>query len=139
MEISGNTEITKIADALDLAGWVLYDGDCPVCCAWARRLEAILTRRDIDISPLQSPWVLDCCGIVVSNPPEEMIVLSRRGEIHRGINGILFVARSIWWASPLYLLGLLPGVRSLFRKGYSWLAAHRMCATSHCLRPRTNE
>ena len=127
-----NTETTKIAQALDINGWVLFDGDCPLCSAWAARLEAILTRRGFDLAPLQSPWVAECLDLPISDPPGQMLVLSAEGKLFGGMEGILFIARLVWWAWPLHVIALLPIVRRGLHKGYSWIAAHRMCLGGHC-------
>ena len=127
-----NTEMTKIARALDLNGWVLYDGNCALCSAWAARLEKTLTRRGFDLAPLQAPWVAECFDLPSFDPPREMLVLSADGKLFGGLDGILFIARSVWWAWPLYIIAQLPMIRGGLRKGYVWLAAHRMCLGGQC-------
>src|ERR1041384_2498464 len=139
--------MTKIARALDLNGWVLYDGNCPLCTTSAARVEKILTRRGFDLAPLQAPWVAECFDLPVCDPslksgtpsrgtrppsPSQMLVLSAEGKVFGGMDGILFIARSVWWAWPLCLIAQVPLVRRSLRKGYGWLAAHRMCFSGQC-------
>jgi predicted DCC family thiol-disulfide oxidoreductase YuxK len=124
--------MTKIAQALDLNGWVFYDGSCPLCCSAVARFDKVLTRRGFDIVPLQAPWVTECFDLQPLNPPRQMLVLSADGRLLAGLEGILFLARSVWWAWPLYAVGLMPPVRALLHLGYGWLSAHRMCFGGQC-------
>jgi predicted DCC family thiol-disulfide oxidoreductase YuxK len=127
-----NTEITKIKEVSDLSGWVLYDANCPYCCRWAARLEKVLTRRGFDLAPLQAPWVNECLDLRVPELPGEMLVLTTDGRLFGGAEGLLFLAHRIWWATPLYLLGLLPVVHRLMIKAYTALARNRMCLGNAC-------
>src|SRR6478672_10038025 len=124
--------MTKIARALDLNGWVLYDGACPICCSWAARFEKTLTRRGFDLAPLQSPWVSECFDFVLPDHPSEMLVLAADGRVFGGMDAILFIARSTWWAWPLYAIGLVPLLRRALHTAYRLIAAHRMCFRGEC-------
>jgi predicted DCC family thiol-disulfide oxidoreductase YuxK len=126
------TEITKLADAAGIRGWVLYDGDCPFCCGWARRFEKVLTRRGFDLAPVQAPWVGECLGLRVEAPLREMRVVTLEGRCFGGADAVLFLARTIWWGWPLVVFGLLPGAKPLLRAGYRWLAAKRKCFGGSC-------
>jgi predicted DCC family thiol-disulfide oxidoreductase YuxK len=127
-----NTEIKRIKEISELRGWVLYDGNCPYCCRWAARLEKVLTRRGFDLASLQSPWVNECLDLRVPEIPGEMLVLTTDGQLFGGAEAMLFLARRIWWATPLYLLGLLPVAHQLMVKAYNTLAQNRMCLGSAC-------
>src|SRR5262245_48961849 len=132
MGISMNSEITKLGDISWLQGWVLYDQDCPFCRAWAQRVEPALSRRGFDLAPLQSPWLQECLDCPLNQPFDEMKVLTRHGQLIGGADALLFLARSIWWAWPLWLIGLLPGIKPLLRLGYRRFAAHRHCRGGAC-------
>jgi predicted DCC family thiol-disulfide oxidoreductase YuxK len=123
--ISVNTEITKISDIQWLQGWVLYDETCPSCRGFASRFEGVLTRRGFDLAPLQSAWVADCLneGVDLS----EMRVITVTGESFGGADALIFLARRIWWAWPIYVLSQVSGVRSLLRRAYAFYAARRHC------------
>lgn len=127
-----NTEITKINDMSWLQGWVLYDHLCPHCCAWARRVEPILSRRGFDLAPLQSPWLSECLDCDLYNTPDEMKVLTRHGRLLGGADALLFLARKIWWAWPFWLFACLPGMRPALRWGYRRMAANRYCHGGSC-------
>jgi predicted DCC family thiol-disulfide oxidoreductase YuxK len=127
-----NAEITKIKEVSELCGWVLYDGNCPFCVRWASRLEKVLTRRGFDLAPLQAPWVSECLDLSIPETPGEMLVLTTEAELFGGADGILYLARKIWWAKPLYLLGLLPVAHGFLGKAYKALADNRMCLGNAC-------
>ena len=148
-----NVEWTRIKEFEHLRGWLLYDGECPLCCRWAERLEPILTRRNFDLAPLQSPWVEECLDIApaaharpthksnggdanVGAPIHcagscaqgrfgEMLLVTRTGDCYAGADAALALARVIGWARPVYLVGRLPGVLPLLRTLYHHLATRR--------------
>ncbi len=127
-----NAEITKLKDMADVRGWLLYDGDCPICTASANRIDLHLTRRGFDLAPLQSSWVQECLDISVPNAPTEMLLLTTDGELFGGAHALLYLARFVWWAWPLSLLRFVPGVPALLQKIYLSLAARRHCVKSAC-------
>ncbi len=119
------TETTKTTDMQERSGWVLYDGECPMCLRSAKRFSRILCSRRFDLAPLQTPWVRERLGLPEGERPKEMIVLTVSGESHRGADAIAFLARHIWWAWPLYVLSRLPGVMRLMRRVYRNIAVQR--------------
>jgi predicted DCC family thiol-disulfide oxidoreductase YuxK len=125
-----NSEITKLPDMQWLQGWVLYDETCASCRRFAALLEGILTRRGFDLAPLQSEWVADCLneGVDLS----QMRVITANGESFGGADALIFLARQIWWAWPIYLSAQVPGVKPLLRRAYVFYAARRHC---HCGSP----
>jgi lipase maturation factor 1 len=127
-----NSEITKLNDSDWLQGWVLYDGDCALCRRWIRRFERTLTLRGFDLAPLQSPWVSECLGVPAHELLARMRVLTRDGGDLAGADAIVFVARTIWWAWPLYAVSRLPGVLKVLRGVYDWMARHRHCSGGSC-------
>lgn len=122
-----NTEITE-----NNKGWVLYDGDCPICLAFVRHLTKPLGRRGFKLAPLQTHWVMDRLGLRPYEPPAEMKILTAQGKIYGGADAIIYLARSIWWAWPLFIMTILPGGKSLLRLSYRWLARHRYCVKGGC-------
>lgn len=127
-----NAEITKIKEVADLRGWVLYDGHCPFCCRWAERVEKVLTRRGFDLAPLQASWVNECLDVAVPEVPGEMLVLTTDGHLYGGADALLYLARHVWWANPISLLGRLSPLHHLMVKAYRAVAAHRMCLGGAC-------
>ena len=119
-----NTEITKITDINWVQGWLLYDGDCVRCRRFAAFIEPILTRRGFDLALLQSGWVAECLGEEIDF--SQMRVITFAGESFGGADALMFLARRIWWAWPIYILGRL-GLMPLLRRAYDWCAVRRHC------------
>lgn len=115
---------TLIHQAHLLTGpWILYDGTCHLCQSGARRFGPLLRRRGFRLAPLQSAIARS----FVHDTVYEMKVVTRRGQILGGADGIAHIARHIWWTRPLAWLWLVPPLRPLFRRLYAWIAAHRHC------------
>jgi predicted DCC family thiol-disulfide oxidoreductase YuxK len=127
-----NSEISKLNDSEWLRGWILYDADCALCRRWVRRFERTLTLRGFDLAPLQSSWVLECLDVPEHELLARMRVLTRDGRDLAGADAMIFVARTIWWAWPLYAASLLPGGRLWLGLIYDWVARHRHCAGGSC-------
>lgn len=123
-----NTEITD-----NKGGWVLYDGDCSLCTGWASRFGRVLRRAGFTLATLQSgAGRLDVCP---ASEPTEMLVLTPDGRTFGGADGLVQIARRVWWAWPLFALAQIPGVLSLLRAVYRWLAANRHCLGDTCRAP----
>ena len=128
------TEQTEIPNSESRNGWVLYDGDCPMCIRLAVRFASILRRHDFDLAPLQSLWVRSRLGSGASEPLDEMFVLTPSWEVYGGADAVVFLARRIWWAWPLYAITKLPGVMWLLRHLYRCVARNRTCFGGRCVR-----
>jgi len=126
------TEQTERLSSEDRNGWVLYDGDCPMCIRLAGRFASILSRHGFELEPLQSPWVRSRLGVLASEPLDEMFVLSSSGDVIGGADAVVFLARSIWWAWPLYAIPKLPGMMWLLARLYRWVARNRACFGGRC-------
>jgi predicted DCC family thiol-disulfide oxidoreductase YuxK len=115
-------------------GWVLYDGECPLCTRAVVRFAPILRRHHFDLAPLQMPWTQKRLGLKPGDPLVEMKLLTEDGQIYGGADALAQIARRIWWAWPLYGLAQIPSAMFFFRAGYRWIAANRYClngASSH--------
>lgn len=131
-----NTELTKITGINEIQGWILYDGECPICRRWVARLEDMFTKRGFDFAPLQAPWVRECLGPDVVGTLTEMRVFTLDGRLFGGADAVLFLVGRIWWAWPVCLLKWVPGGRRLLQLGYRWIAARRYCLGTVCDRSR---
>jgi len=129
-----NTEKTVITAESRNGEWVLYDGECSFCTSFARRFENTLTRRGFGIAPLQTPWAAQRLGLKAGSPPVEMTVLRADGSLAGGARGVVYLARKIWWALPLFIFAQLPGAMRLLDWGYRFIAARRHCLTGACAR-----
>jgi len=122
-----HTEITE-----NIKGWVLYDGDCPLCTGAVRRFGPLLRTRGFEPRPLQAPWVGKQLGLSPEQLLIEMRLLLPDGRLYGGADALLQIARHYWWAWPLYLLGHLPGVKPLLRAIYRRIARNRYCLSDIC-------
>ena len=113
-------------------GWVLYDGDCELCRAWAGRGYRVLQRRGFKLAALQLPWVRAKFGLDAETLLTEMRLITMDGRSLGGADALIEIARAIWWAWPLSVFARVPGARPLLRRAYRWLAARRHCSSGAC-------
>jgi predicted DCC family thiol-disulfide oxidoreductase YuxK len=130
--ISLDTEITEINGEGPARGWVLFDGSCRLCREAAQRFARLLRRHGFEPATLKAPWVQARLGLAAGADPAEMIVLTADGASFGGADGILEIARRIWWAWPLFAAAQIPGVMPLLRTAYRRLVANRHCFDGTC-------
>src|SRR5580704_5443327 len=107
-----NSVITEITDKN--GGIVFYDAECRFCTTWARRGERWLRKRGFRFAPL--PEAAD-----------EMRLRTTDGETIGGAQAMVYLARRVWWAWPLWAMSRVPGVMRLLERGYCWFALRRNC------------
>jgi predicted DCC family thiol-disulfide oxidoreductase YuxK len=122
--------------AVQVHGWVLFDGECRFCTSLVHRYAVLLQRAGFMSAPLQTPWVGARLGLPAGRLPGEVIVLTAEGRVFGGVDAILHVLRWIWWGWPLFMLGQLPGVHALGGVAYRLVARHRHCLGGVCRLPR---
>jgi predicted DCC family thiol-disulfide oxidoreductase YuxK len=113
-------------------GWVLYDSDCGFCTRLAWRFAGAFERRGYRLVPLQAPWVAELLAMPREKLLKEMRVLTTGGMQVGGADAMIYLARRIWWATPLFAASLLPGMMPLLRRGYRWFAARRHRVSRAC-------
>lgn len=128
-----NTEITETTK-----GWVLYDGQCAFCRGWLSRSYRLLRRRGFKFATLQSPWVSTRFGLNQADLLQEMRLILADGRKLGGADALIEIARSIWWARPLYLLSRFPGAKQVLRATYRWIARNRHCLGGSCRVPNAH-
>ena len=117
-------------------GWVLYDGSCGVCARWVPFWAPMLRRLGLAVAPLQAPWVVERLALSPDAALRDIRLLFRDGRQLQGADVYRHVMRRLWWAYPLYLLAMAPGLRRLFDRGYRAFADHRVRISAACgLRP----
>ena len=122
------TEITESVEAQPSSGWIFYDGACRSCSDLAMRLAGVFGRRGFTFEALQEKWVQQTLGMSEAMALEEMRVLTRDRQSLSGADAVVFLASQVWWMRPLSWFAHLPGGRTLLRKLYRWVAAHRRCS-----------
>jgi predicted DCC family thiol-disulfide oxidoreductase YuxK len=130
--ISLSSEMTDTKGKHASRGWVFFDRDCRVCTSLARRFRRPLETRGFGLAALQDARVQALLALPHEDLLREMRVATADGKIYGGAEAIVFLARQIWWAWPLYAAAKLPGVPRVLDAGYRWFADHRTCASGSC-------
>jgi predicted DCC family thiol-disulfide oxidoreductase YuxK len=118
--------------AAQIKGWVLYDGACGFCSRWAPLWERALAKRGFLIAPLQSDWVAEKLHLSDKELASDFRLLLVDGEQLAGAAAYRYLMRRIGWATPLYLLSILPGLRTLFDTSYRAFAENRYWISRRC-------
>lgn len=117
---------------MNAQNWILYDATCSRCTMFAQRFEGIFGRRGFTFAPLQTPSLQSRLRSRAADPLAEMRVLTDKGEDFGGADALIFLARSVWWAWPVYAVAYLPGMRLALRQCYKRIASRRMCTRTGC-------
>ncbi len=121
---------------LPLVSWVLYDGGCGFCFRWVHFWEKAIERRGFALKDLQSARDYGSLKIPQQKLLDDILVLSRDGNLQSGADAYLFVARRIWWAWPFYAIFRLPGFNWMLWLGYRWFNRNRYRISRHCPLPQ---
>ena len=136
--ISLDTEITETDGNSPARGWVLFDGSCRLCRGAAQRFAPLLRRHGFEPAALQSSWVRERLRLPADADVAEMIVLAADGTTLGGADGVVEIARRIWWAWPLFAAAQIPGAGPVLRAAYRRLAANRHCFEGACRTTSSN-
>jgi predicted DCC family thiol-disulfide oxidoreductase YuxK len=118
------------------AGWVCYDGECPLCRRWLQRVEGPLLRHGFNFIPLQTAWVKARLNLADSDPLTEMRLLCPNQQVLGGADAVVVLMRYVWWLWPLWLFSQVPGMMPIFRAVYHRIAANRHCVKGTCAIPK---
>ena len=113
-------------------GWILYDGSCGFCRRWIPFWKGALQRRGFSIAPLQADWVRAKIQLSESELLHDLRLLLADGSQIRGADVYRYATRRIWWALPVYLFSITPGLRIIFDWGYRTFAANRFRVSTAC-------
>lgn len=109
-------------------GVVLYDGECGFCSRWVPYWRPTLKRAGFETAPLQSRQFSD--GVDLDAPESwDLTLLLPDGGKRFGADAYRYVMRRVWWAYPLFLLSVLPGLRRVFDWSYLSFARNRYCVS----------
>lgn len=105
---------------------LLYDGSCGFCRSWVRRLQRVDREERIDFLPSQDR------GARPDLPPLEDALVNRAihfitpdGQVHQGADAAPVILRLLpRWRHAAWLFRI-PGVRSIARLTYDWIAVRR--------------
>lgn len=127
-----NTEMT---DTGGTSGSVFYDAACPLCRAVVALAGPLFSRRGFAWCPLQAPDARQRLNVPEADLLSEMKLQLRDGRIIGGIDSWIYLFRSVRWLWPIGFLISLPGIHSVARVCYGWIARHRRCASCHAVKP----
>ena len=113
-------------------GWILYDDSCGFCRRWVPFWEPALRRRGMEIAPLQADWVQARLGLGESDLLQDLRLLLTDGTQIAGPDVYRYAMRKIWWAWPIYLFSITPGLRGVFNWAYRRFATNRYRVSSFC-------
>lgn len=113
-------------------GWILYDDSCGFCQRWIPFWQSALQRRGFSVAPLQADWVRAKFQLSESELLQDLRLLLADGSQIRGADVYRYATRRIWWAWPVYLFSITPGLRNVFDWGYRTFAANRFRVSSAC-------
>jgi predicted DCC family thiol-disulfide oxidoreductase YuxK len=112
-------------------GWIFFDGSCGMCSTMRTRWGPLLEPRGFRMASLQEPWVQKRLGLA-GEISEEMKLQLPDGRIVGGADVFVQIARFVWWAWPLWLLGQAPRGPALLRIVYRAIAKHRYATSRIC-------
>lgn len=118
-----------------LAGWLFYDGACPFCLRWVKRLGFVARQGCFELVPLQSETACQDLGLAAGVLPHEMKLRLADGRVLGGVDAIIVLAESAGWTAPLGWLLRGPGVNPLAWRVYRRIAANRYCLGGACVVP----
>jgi predicted DCC family thiol-disulfide oxidoreductase YuxK len=113
-------------------GWILYDGACGTCTRLALKAGPTLGKIGFHLVPLQSPWAQGVIAQTGDPLLDDIRLVHPTGGIVSGPEVYRYVMKNVWWAYPLYLLSLVPGLKSAFDRGYRAFARNRMRISNGC-------
>jgi predicted DCC family thiol-disulfide oxidoreductase YuxK len=113
-------------------GWILYDSDCGVCSRIALKFRAVFARLGLAIAPLQSSWVEKRTGLPQDVLLTDLRLLHCDGRLTSGADVYRYVMRRLWWAYPLYIVSVLPGLDRVFDSSYRSFARNRKRISASC-------
>jgi predicted DCC family thiol-disulfide oxidoreductase YuxK len=125
--VTEHLEFREIADAAS-AGCIFYDADCRFCLRLANRYRPHFAKRGFAVVPIQAPSAQRRLAKWTDTPLTEMHVVTAAGEHFAGANAVIFLAGTVWWGRPLYLIAKFPRGEMFLNWFYRWVAAHRSCA-----------
>ena len=119
----------------EIRGTIGYDAHCPVCLSTMARWREVFTVRGFVWVPLHDTYWLGRLGLQPGETPGEIQLELAGGRLLTGAAAVMWLARRVWWLSPLGILGWVPGIRLLTCAAYAWVARNRYCLGDVCTLP----
>ena len=113
-------------------GWVLYDDTCGFCREWIPFLGADFAQA----RPGHCAAAGAVGGRALGLPPDELVhdirLLFVDGRHLAGAEVYRYAVQHIWWAYPLYVFSVTPGLRRLWDWGYRKFRDNRHQFSTAC-------
>ena len=106
-------------------GWVFYDGTCAICKGGVKRFGFLMRRAKFECADMQEEWVKEKMNITNIEDIDEMRILTKDGVMIEGVDGILHVAKYVWWTWPMWFLSKIPPIGWLMKVVYRNVAQNR--------------
>ncbi len=74
---------------------------------------------------MQEEWVKEKMNIANIEEIDEMRILTKDGVMIEGVDGILHVAKYVWWTWPMWFLSKIPPIGWLMKTVYRKVAQNR--------------
>lgn len=113
-------------------GTIFFDASCGMCSIAARRMQWLIGGRGFAFLPLQTPGVAEELHLGPNDADWEIKLMMPNHEVLGGADALLAIARQIWWAYPIWLISLIPGVMPLMRFFYRMVARNRRRISQVC-------
>src|SRR5690349_20173779 len=130
--ISLSAEMTDAKGSHAERGWVCFDRDCSLCASLVRRFRRPCEKRGFGFAALQDPRVAALLDLPSEQLLREVRVVTTEGRMYGGADAIVYLAKQIWWAWPLFAAAQIPGALQVLAAGYRWVADHRSCSSGIC-------
>jgi predicted DCC family thiol-disulfide oxidoreductase YuxK len=137
--ISLSAEITDTKGRHAERGWICFDRDCTICTSLVRRFRRTFEKRGFGLAALQDPRVAALLALPPDQLLREMRVVTSQGQIYGGAAAIVYLAKQVWWAWPLFAAARIPGISQILDIAYRWVADHRTCSSGNCSATPRNE
>ena len=106
-------------------GWVFYDGTCAICRGGVKRFSFLMRRARFECADMQEECVKEKMNITNIEEIDEMRILTKDGVMIEGVDGILHVAKYVWWTWPMWFLSKIPPIGWLMKTVYRKVAQNR--------------
>ena len=133
-----NTE-TPVTPVTNGIGTIYFDADCVICQGLAHRYGPAMRRAGYRLEPLQTPGAAERLGVTTAALHARMHFQTSDGRSFAGADAYVEMARNHTVTQPLVWLARIPGARSILRRIYDWVAAHRYCANGRCSVPHAKK
>ncbi len=127
-----NTELTKQNDEAVIRGWIFYDAECSFCVRVRNRIGPVFEYRGFCWLPLQSTAAATMLGLGATEAHDQMRLLLADGRVSGGVAAWATLCREVWWLWPVGVAIGLPGLNSVSRGVYRWIARNRYCFAGSC-------